>query len=460
MLRKPARFITQTLSFLRGGRADLTTDEGRADDRMRKIALTAAASALAKLVSIATSLITVPLTLHYLGTERYGLWVIISSFTLMLTFADLGIGNGLLTAVAVARGKDDFDQIRSYVSSAFVVLGLVGCVIITLALATYAHINWSDIFNVQDTLAVNEVRPAMLVFFLCFGLSLPATIIQRLQLGLQLGFMSSLWQCAGSVAALIGTLVVISLEAGLPWLVLMFNGLPIMVLIINSLVFFTRTMPESAPQIHAATKRHAAEIGKIGFVFFILQVTTAVAYTSDSVLIANKLGAAAVAEYAVPDRLFALISLVVGFVVMPLWPAFGEAFARGDHVWAKRTLVKGTWLALGVSTALAIVMVVGGRAIIEAWVGSTVQPSVALLIGLGAWRILEATASASSMYLNGLRIVWFQVAIATMTAAVALSAKLLMVEKFGVYIVPWATFISYAMFAGLPMLLFLKARIK
>jgi O-antigen/teichoic acid export membrane protein len=46
--------------------------------------------------------ISVPLTLTYLGSERYGMWMAISSIVALLAFADFGLGNGLVNAIAVA----------------------------------------------------------------------------------------------------------------------------------------------------------------------------------------------------------------------------------------------------------------------------------------------------------------------------------------------------------------------
>ena len=63
----------------------------RAHERHRRIVLSALASAGARAISIAAALISVPLTLHYLGAERYGMWMIMSSFVAILGFADLGI---------------------------------------------------------------------------------------------------------------------------------------------------------------------------------------------------------------------------------------------------------------------------------------------------------------------------------------------------------------------------------
>ena len=83
--------VRQRLRFISLTPFDQSTAEGRAQERHRRVALTAGAAALAKLLSVGTALISVPLTLHYLGAERFGMWITISSLIAMLSFADFGI---------------------------------------------------------------------------------------------------------------------------------------------------------------------------------------------------------------------------------------------------------------------------------------------------------------------------------------------------------------------------------
>ena len=96
----------------------------RAAERNRRVALAGVTAAAARVVQIGASLITVPLALRYLGTERFGLWMTISSVLLMAGFADFGLGNGLLNAVAKAHGKDDIEGIKKAISSGFASLRL------------------------------------------------------------------------------------------------------------------------------------------------------------------------------------------------------------------------------------------------------------------------------------------------------------------------------------------------
>ena len=198
-----ARFGALTSLF---NTLDVLTPEGRAQERQRRIALSALASALAKAISVSTALISVPLTLNYLGAERYGMWMTMSSLIAMLSFADLGIGNGLLTSVASAHGRDDRGEIQSYVSSAYFILSVIAIATLGLFFLCYPFVDWFRIFNVNTALAQREAAPTVAVFFTCFALSIPISIVQRVQIGLQRGFMASLWQCSASLTALVGSL--------------------------------------------------------------------------------------------------------------------------------------------------------------------------------------------------------------------------------------------------------------
>jgi hypothetical protein len=81
---------------------DTATPEGRSLERYRRGALTTFTSVTARVLTVFTGLIAVRLTVRYLGTERYGLWMTITSVVAMMSFADLGIGNGLLNSISEA----------------------------------------------------------------------------------------------------------------------------------------------------------------------------------------------------------------------------------------------------------------------------------------------------------------------------------------------------------------------
>jgi O-antigen/teichoic acid export membrane protein len=129
--------------------------------RIRRALFTGGITMLARTVQMGTALITIPLTLKYLGNERFGLWMTISSVLAMATFADFGIGNGVLNTVASASGRDDIGAIRSAVSSGFAVLTCIAALLMSLFFIVYRLVDWANVFGVVSPQARAEAGPAL-----------------------------------------------------------------------------------------------------------------------------------------------------------------------------------------------------------------------------------------------------------------------------------------------------------
>lgn len=451
---KTAR-ITQVVSNLRFKPYDTTSEEGRARERQRRIAWTVIAAVGAKAIALTTSLVSIRLTFNYLGEERFGMWAMLSSLISLLTFTDLGIGNGLLNAISDANGKDNQSEAQQYVSSAFfMLLGLTASLFMVF-LVLYPLVNWSGIFNVSSRQAVAESTPVMTVFFACILINIPIGIIQRIQLGYQEGFANSLWLAVGNVLSLCGILSVIHFQAGLPFLVLALMGTPILAQMINGVVLFGYHRRWLVPRFRFFSTRTARHILKLGFLFFILQAATAIGFQSDSLVIAQFLGANEVAQYAVPMRLFSIITILLGILLQPLWPAYGEALARQDVIWVKSVLRKSLLVSAAIAVPMAIFLVIFGKVIVKLWVSEAVEPTTFLLEGMGAWTVLYSLLNPLAMFLNGASIVKFQVITASTMAVMNLTLSIFLVQRIGVAGVIWGTVISLLICTLFPTLYYI-----
>ena len=169
-LLHPIRSL-RTLFHRRSDAVELEAERSR--ERYRRAFLTTAASFGSRGISFVTSILTVRWTLHYLGTERYGMWVTISSFLLLLNFADLGLGNGLTNVVAEGAGREDRVAIQRAVSSAFWMLIAVASLLLCAGATAYPFLHAERLLNVHSALAVREAGPALAMFFVCFVVNLP-----------------------------------------------------------------------------------------------------------------------------------------------------------------------------------------------------------------------------------------------------------------------------------------------
>jgi O-antigen/teichoic acid export membrane protein len=439
------------LASLSYGHLDLSSEAGRAAARHRAIVLTALGATFSRFVSIVTILVSLPLTLHYLGPERFGMWATLSAFSLLLSFTDLGIGNSALTAVAQSVGRSEKSDLSRVISSAYGAMSLISLAILIALAITYPFVDWDRLFNVSTPIAKKESGPAAATFFIILALTGPVALINRIQSGLQQGFRSNLWQSVANMAALLALVVATQSKASLPWLVLAMAGTPVVVALINSIDFFMFRRPDIRPRLSAIEGVTMRRLSSDGALFLMLQGCAAIMFQANPIIVAQVLDAKAVAAFAVPDRLFGVIGAVLAIVLTPLWPAYGDAVARGDFEWAKRTLRRSLILSICSASMLAIMLLFAGETLIHWWIGSSVAVPFALIAGLAVWKIMEAAGNAVAMFLNGANQLGVQVACALVTTIASIVLKVWLTRSIGIAGIPLGMILSYGVFA-LPFL--------
>jgi O-antigen/teichoic acid export membrane protein len=108
--------------------AEVRSKRGR--DRIKRAAVGGGTGICVSFVTIGVGLISVPLTVQYLGAEQYGIWITISSFLAWLYVSDMGFGSALTNALATASGLEDVNLAKSLVATAFWTLILISIFIL------------------------------------------------------------------------------------------------------------------------------------------------------------------------------------------------------------------------------------------------------------------------------------------------------------------------------------------
>jgi O-antigen/teichoic acid export membrane protein len=375
---------------------------GRQSERFRRAKLTAAASIVGKAIQLASMLLTVPLTLHYLGEERFGLWMTITAVLTVVSFADFGIGNGLLNAVADAHGRSNLDRAREFVSTALVLLTTVALGIGALLVIAAPLLDWAAFFNVHGSLARSEARSACLAVGACLALNLPLGIVQRVQLGLQEGFVANLWQALGTLLGLIGVVLAVRARAPLPLLVLAFSGGPTIALALSAVVEFGVRHRQLRPRLALVRKETTRQLLHTGGLFFVAQVGTLIVSNGASFAIARIVSADAVAPYSIAMRPIQALTLLTTVWAMPLWPAYAEAWARGDYAWVSATLTRTLRAGLTISIACAVIFFACNGWLLARWVGAAHVPDRLTVAGACLFLVGNSARCTASMCLNGI----------------------------------------------------------
>jgi O-antigen/teichoic acid export membrane protein len=433
---------------------DTSTVAGRSIERYRRVVLTTLSACLAKVIVALTLLVSVPLTLSYLGPERYGLWMTVGSIIAILSFSDFGIGNGLVNAVSEANGKDDRGLAQRYVSSAFFMLSCVSLLLLIIFGIAYPWVPWSRLFNVHSAVAMAESGPAMAVFFGCFLVNLPLGVVNRIQSGYQQGFANNLWMALGSLFGFGAVVLACKLRAGLPWLVLAMTGAPALAMLLNAVVVFRVQRPWLVPLPRHGDFEAGRRLFQLGIMFFILQVANALAYSSDNIVVAQILGPSAVTQYSVPARMFGIISMLIYTVMASLWPAYGEALARQEFDWIRRTLQRSIALGLAIAVPANLLLVLFASTLLHFWVGNKVAPTFLLLTGFALWGIVTAIINPLTTFFNGTSEVRFLVILAALAAPTNLALSVFLTRHLGVPGPVWGSVISNTLVVLVPCAIF------
>ena len=125
------------------------------------------ASFFIKGCSIIISLLLVPLTLDYISSELYGIWLTLSSIVLWLNFFDIGFTLGLKNKLAEAIALKKWEYGKSLVSTTYFVMLLVFIPLCLLGIVLIPLIDWPTLLNVSSVYRI-EINKALYVLLICF----------------------------------------------------------------------------------------------------------------------------------------------------------------------------------------------------------------------------------------------------------------------------------------------------
>lgn len=435
------------------------TDRSKA--RNFRAILTALSSIGAKGLAGIISLASVSLTLGYLGAERFGLWMAIASLQAIFAFADFGLGNGVLNAVAEAYGRGDHATANQAVRSAFVLQLVVAAALFLAFWTVYPHIDWAGLLHVSTPLAAREAPHALFIFVALFCVRSVTQVVQQAQYGQQMGYISNAWTASGNIAALVALIIAAKEHAGVPMLCLAVSGPPVLSGVLNSTWWLGTRLSGSVVPTVASRPENAllAKMMRVGLLFFLLQVAATLQLGLDPLIVNQVLGPKAVASLALVQKPFELFSILLLLLLQPLWPAYREAITSGDVAWVRKTFRRTLVLSFSLAFLVILLMITEGQHLIRIWAGPMVEPEHGLITAYCAAYLFLASQTPLAFFFNGLGKVRFQLILAIPSILTSILVKVFLTPIFGLAVVPYTTFLV-GIFIMLPAQVFYVRRLR
>lgn len=372
----------------------------RGNERYRRAALTGAASIIQRGLTVLISLVSVPLTIHYLGTERYGVWLTISSILVWLALTDFGLaGNALINVLSDAHGRDDKRAAQQYVSSAIWSLTAIAAVLASITFLCFRYISWPTIFR-TTSIAPSELALTGGLTLAFFLISLPLSIQYAVYSAYQDGALSNACGIVMNISSLVALVIVTQFSGGLPELVIALAGTRTVIGYANTIYIFKR-YPWLVPLPSAVRWQCIRKLLNLGGKYLITQLGAFGIGQSQPLIITQILGPAAVVPFVVTHRLITLPIDVAYMSIAPLVPAFGEAKARNDWTWIRTAYRKVTFMSIVVGIPLILVLGCIAQPAIRLWAGPAAVPGLMLIVGLVIYDIVGVLFMGAGQLLTG-----------------------------------------------------------
>jgi O-antigen/teichoic acid export membrane protein len=407
------------------------TESGRSKERYRLALLTALTSFLSKGVLMFSMFFSIRLSLPYLGVERFGIWMTIASLVAFLSFLDLGMGNALVNRVAMVASSKHQKYLSRCIGAGILTLFSISVLVTFSLYLAVIYFPWKSVLKISNESLYLETYLTIKIFAILFALNIFTSGINRIYFGLQKGYEANIATMFGSLLSLLLICTAIELRGGIPALLLasMLGGMLASFILLGILVLRKQV---SIRQINKSIKIETPYLLKLGGGFFLLQLGTLAVYGADNLIIASSLGAVAVATYSVTQKLFQFVTQPFLVINSGLWPAYANAKGCGDKHFILKALLRSMIVTIVGTTILSLILLVSGTEIIAWWTNGEVSVSYLLMASFGLWAILDASASAFAIFMNGISLMRAQIGGIISLIMLGIPLKIYLASEFGI----------------------------
>ena len=290
---------------------------------------------LVKGCSIVISLLLVPITLGYVSSELYGIWLTLSSVVIWLNFFDVGFTLGLKNKLTEAIALGQWDRGKSLVSTAYFMMTIIFLPLCLLLELFIPFVEWALFLNVSE-IYNTEIQKVMSVLVLCFCLQMIINVLSSVIAAFQKVALSSVFPVIGNFFSLIVIYLFTKLyPPSLLRLAVVISVMPILVGVVASVILFSSQFKKVAPSFKLIDRMYIKDLFSLGLRFFIIQIQVVVIFQTTNILISNLSGSNDVTSYNIAYKYIGIGLMVYNIILAPLWPAFTDAYTRKDYAWMR-----------------------------------------------------------------------------------------------------------------------------
>jgi O-antigen/teichoic acid export membrane protein len=352
-------------------------------------------------ISIAISLIYVPLLLNYLTQEKYGIWLTLSSILGWFSFFNIGLGYGMRNKLTEANAKGDRELGRKYVSTTYATLICIFSAVLFVFHIVNPFINWNAVLNTK-TISGHDLYLLTSVVFTFFIIRFIVQLIGIIYIADHKSSINNFITAASNLLSLVVILILMKFTAqgNLALLGSIVTIMPVLLFIFLSIYAFNNKYRYLKPSIKAIDFKLNKGVTSLGAKFFLLQIISIVLYSTSSVFISQLYGPKEVVVYNLAFKYFQLPTMVNGIIMTPLWSAVTDAYVKDDFEWLKKTMKRLNMLTV-IFFSVILIMIPLSNYVFKLWVGDKVHVPMHLTVLMALYNAMAIYLAPYSFFING-----------------------------------------------------------
>jgi O-antigen/teichoic acid export membrane protein len=389
---------------------------------------------LLKGISILISFILVPMTLHYLNSTQYGIWLTLSSIIGWISYFDIGLGNGLRNKYSEAMANGDTTLAKGYVSTTYVLVATIMFFSFGLFLILSQFLNWAAILNAPLTIE-NDIRWLVIIVFAFFGIRFVFGLIGIILIADQRPAISNLIEVGGNILSFIFTFIIVNLTKNSLLLLGSVLGFSTAIVpVVVSFWFFRNRYRPVAPALSSFKRIHVGQLLNLGVKFFFLQMGSLLVFSTSNIIITQIFSPSDVVPYNIAFKYFSIASMAFAILLTPFWSAYTEAYIRNDIPWITRSLITLKWMWC-LLVLLVGVMILGSAYFYELWVGKEVHIPSLVSISIAFYILEVAWCNIFVTFINGTGKVQLQLWASAFVSIMTIPLSIIMARSLNIGIV-------------------------
>lgn len=411
------------------------------DERTILIKKNIVLSFLNKSIAIVISLQLVPMTINYINSSQYGVWLTLSSIVSWVAYFDMGFAHGFRNRFAEARAKGDLHLAQKYVSTTYSILFVVFVFIFLFCLFVNHFCQWADILNINSNMN-GELSNIFIILIGFFCLQLILNVFSVLLLADQRPAFSSMINTLGQFLALVIIYILTkTTEGNLTILAFVLSGTPCISLFVISFFMYQKRYRQYAPSLKFVDFSLTKKIIGLGGKFFIIQISMLLIFQCVNIILSRVKGPDAVAEYNIAYKYFNVVYMIAVIVLTPFWSAFTDAYTKQDFQWMKHVYYKLSRMWLFAVIGCVILLVISPW-VYSFWLQNTISIPFSLSIAMAIHILVLSRAGLYMQLINGTGKVYVQLLVYALFSLVSIPIMIWGCNQWGgVGVISVATFV-------------------